>query len=522
MPAGHDFNALLIGALYGELSAVEESRLQAHLAAHPADQQILRELTAIRAAIRDSAALAIVDPPQAISALLLQEAARRAPRQSTASAPAENSRWWRFLFSFLANPSLAAAAMAVLVVGVFGTMYLRDKHEVAESTRSAPSQPSLSEGAAAPAAAPLAKPDALAVATQPAPDAVDRGVASPSGNAAAAGSAGSGAGADLDSSYSVGLDSSPTPAYERKGELSRAGSPALAKPAAKAGYIDIAPSSELQLKDFDDEGVAEAAKRAPSRGVYAIKPASPADGDAGEAARDESNAQKRKAPAREQELADDLKLRGADKAAPAPESKQAKTRVPTKPARTPDPDFADSARSSSKSDSSGDLRQPAPAVVSATGSTATPAPGAAAVTRSGAAAPKNVQPRTAPATPSPTTTTPSSAPSSAPSGGLAKLAAEEQLESASITSASNDNWARAEHVRLVRLARANKCADAAAVARTLSERAPRYYQEQVASDRNLRACSAAIRDQLNLQSEQAKRKRNRADDARPAASTTKK
>ena len=78
--------------------------------------------------------------------------------------------------------------------------------------------------------------------------------------------------------------------------------------------------------------------------------------------------------------------------------------------------------------------------------------------------------------------------------------------------AYDDKWAKGEHVRLVRLARGNKCTEAAAVARTLAERAPRYYADKVVADRELRACSTAIRDALNLRPD-AKRKATRAGEA---------
>ena len=119
MPDRTEIDALLIGALYGELTPADEARLTAHLESHPADRTALSDLTRTRAAVRDSRILAFqAEPPAAVSALLLQEASRRAPR----SEPSEG--WFqRFVRAFAAHPAMAAAATVVLVLGVAGTLY---------------------------------------------------------------------------------------------------------------------------------------------------------------------------------------------------------------------------------------------------------------------------------------------------------------------------------------------------------------------------------------------------------------
>ncbi len=448
MLAGHDFDALLIGALYGELSAVEESRLQAHLAAHPTDQQIMRELTRTREAIRESAVLAIVEPPQAISALLLQEAARRAPKVAVEPATESGGRWMRF-FSFLAHPALAAAAMVVVVVGVFGTMYLRNEHQVSESLLSAPAAPaSKAMGAAQPAPsttpelmrqqhesaqAGLAEPSAAT--TTPA-EPVAQAAQALEGNAAAARPAAPGEAQvvakvpeqpvtrsreklDIADSFAVGLADGR--------EIPRRAGPTPSKASKKApGYITVQPVDELTVKDFDD-----ALSSAPAT-----------------TGRDSEEAKGGRAPER---------LVKREESRPV---------LSTKPAA--------------------ETSAPKPAIV-----TAPPPPPAAA----------------------------RSADMAAPSADMAanQVSTSDKLADAvTITNASDDKWAKSEHVRLVRLARANKCAEVASGVRTLSERASRYYQDQVANDRELRICQAAIRDQLNLQSEQAKRKRARSESEAPA------
>ena len=120
-----DIDALLVGALYGELSSAEQAQLTAHLESHPADRAALDDLKSVRDRFTTSRIFEVqLDPPQAVSALLLQEAARRAPKQVIASDKKES--WFdRFVRSFIAHPAMAAAATLVLVLGVAGTIYLK-------------------------------------------------------------------------------------------------------------------------------------------------------------------------------------------------------------------------------------------------------------------------------------------------------------------------------------------------------------------------------------------------------------
>ena len=100
-----DIDALLIGALYGELTPVDEARLAAHLESHPADKSALDDMRSAREAVRASRILEVqAEPPQAVSALLLQEAARRARPQKTAPDPEREGWLSRFVRSFAAHP----------------------------------------------------------------------------------------------------------------------------------------------------------------------------------------------------------------------------------------------------------------------------------------------------------------------------------------------------------------------------------------------------------------------------------
>ena len=148
-----DIDALLIGALYGELTPADETRLASHLESHPADRSALDGLKAARQAVRESRFFELqLEPPQQISALLLQEAHRRAPRS------ADKESWLaRFMRSFMAHPAMAAAAMLVLVLGVAGTLYLRGSvdQQLEEKTAMTPSTPAVANTVATSDAAEL-------------------------------------------------------------------------------------------------------------------------------------------------------------------------------------------------------------------------------------------------------------------------------------------------------------------------------------------------------------------------------
>src|SRR5262245_56908846 len=104
-----DIDALLIGSLYGELTAADEARLAAHLESHPGDRGALDDLKSTCQAVRESRIFAVpVEPPQAISTLLLQEAHRRAPKR-VVSDEAKEGWFARFTRVFIAHPAMAAA-----------------------------------------------------------------------------------------------------------------------------------------------------------------------------------------------------------------------------------------------------------------------------------------------------------------------------------------------------------------------------------------------------------------------------
>jgi hypothetical protein len=154
-----DIDALLVGALYGELTPADEARLAAHLESHPGDRAALDDLKSARQAVRESQIFEMQhEPPQAVSALLLQEAHRRAPKPARAQSQHEQEGWFsRLARSFFAHPAMAAAAMLVLVVGVASTIYLKkggDEFASKESNGGAAPALATDDRAQAPAAAP--------------------------------------------------------------------------------------------------------------------------------------------------------------------------------------------------------------------------------------------------------------------------------------------------------------------------------------------------------------------------------
>lgn len=525
MPAGHDFDALLMGALYGELSAVEESRLQAHLAAHPADQQIFHELTRTREAIRAGVVAAFVEPPQAISALLLQEAARRAPKilSEASGAAGGGSRWMRWLTSLLAHPGLAAAAMLVVVVGVAGSMYLRGSAKLAETT-------------APMASSPAASPPSEAAAASPAGAARGDGLAMQEPSTAA--TSGSGAGAmqpkrpdtrtggapaepqNLDlaneltrDSYSVGLDGQ---VVDRQAGLRRANE---LKPQAKPrDYIDAKPVDEIALKDFDDR--AEVAKPAKiSQQLSKESPEAVLQVGSGGGKRKRSEG-------------DDLSLGDSAADGAAAEEEAAVVWAAPPPPAAPRPEPARGQKG--QQGETGQKRETGGAAVydSEKLEAAPPKPAVARASSPPAAPPATSTIASAPTAAAPVS--PPSAVSSKADSSVARKPAPPAVKAAEAPAATSgaatedatadkkaladEAWAKGEHARLLRLAKANQCSEAAAVAGAIAARAPRYYQDRVATDTKLRVCQAAIRDQLNLQSEQSKRRTKapaRANEATP-------
>jgi anti-sigma factor RsiW len=142
-----DIDALIVGALYGELDAADRARLETHLTSHPEDRAALEALERTRAAVRRGIAdLPSSEPSPAISTLLLAEAARLAPvpaaaATATAAEPGERTDdrsdglWTRFLTwlrPVALHPAFAGAAALILVVGTATALISRGRGDVTE------------------------------------------------------------------------------------------------------------------------------------------------------------------------------------------------------------------------------------------------------------------------------------------------------------------------------------------------------------------------------------------------------
>jgi hypothetical protein len=238
-----DIDALLIGALYGELTPADEARLAAHLESHPGDRSALDGLKVARDAVQQSRIFDVqAEPPQAISAVLLQEAARRAPRSSKLADPDRRESWlFRFVRSFASHPAMAAAAMLVVVVGVAGTLYMRNGDQFAEKTAgpapaTAQTAQTDTERADEPAAVAVAAADAGIVEN-------DKDIAAGAGSASAG--------------YNVALADDG----ERKQEAADRQKKVAKAPAheSKKGYVEVTTPDRMP-KEMDDKN-AEVAKR---------------------------------------------------------------------------------------------------------------------------------------------------------------------------------------------------------------------------------------------------------------------
>jgi hypothetical protein len=157
-----DIDALLMGALYGELSPTESTRLEEHLSAHPQDRMVLDGLSRARQAVKDSLVLALqAEPPAKVSAMLMQEAARRAP------APrAQRAGFFAKLVALMRHPAFAAVAVIVLIAAVGGTVFRKsgDRNVAEQQVASQPPSAPMRDEVARPAVEPPASADPSKVA----------------------------------------------------------------------------------------------------------------------------------------------------------------------------------------------------------------------------------------------------------------------------------------------------------------------------------------------------------------------
>ncbi len=475
-----DIDALLIGALYGELTPAEEARLAAHLDSHPTDRGALDDLKTARQAVRESRIFELqVDPPQHLSALLLQEAHRRAPKR-VVQDPERESWFTRFMRSFAAHPAMAAAAMLVLVVGVAGSLYMRKgadfaKKEYAGETR----QLEEAEVTAQTAPAPL-------------------GAAEQAEGRAAGSAAATPAEAAPNDQYQAGLydRNSDGDSYRKRDEASNK------KQDLKAAKEESASERWAEGKDDLAKAAPQRKKSGPSNGIVVGTAApEPKDLDAAKDTGDVLGGAK----------GNTFSLDGADDSV----ARNTATRAGAGGGANAPGTGTATASTGSSSVSFGKT----PPATNAPYAQPPPPPAAPSTDKSSIAQ--------KPATPAP----PKSEPKQAEKPSDAKVATKSTPEKAPAQEQQRREdsallaWAKGEHDAVKALVRKGDCTAAAKRALGVSNRAPDYYAASMASDRDLKSCMAYINSERDKDAEKSGKaraqKRVNADETQAAPAPSK-
>jgi hypothetical protein len=491
-----DIDALLIGSLYGELSSTEEARLSAHLESHPADRTALVNLTRAREVVRESRILQVqFDPPQAVSALLMQEAVRRAPKVRD-----EQSWFQRFMRTFIAHPAMAAAATLVLVVGVAGTVYMKKGDHFAKATKDdapalsmTPSSSSPSSSSPSPTAGPSAADKPAAATEQSAKDSKEFGrgiVASDEGQNAEGIANGRQLSQGSADNFQVKLDDGdagkPADRIVVSGERTR-----------ELDEKKKAESNELGFRGGADKNQTQAKPKANKPVTTTLSKETPSDDlDQPTLPNTEPSAVAKKP---EPTKADPAKPE------PSPDPKVAKTAKPTTPTTQTTPkktpprlevttptqapkDLGSVASSRDDQSRKGD---------------ATGAGAGGTASRTNDSRPGNASPPPAPPPPPPAST----------------VAVDEKEKRAQEKAATELAWAKERHGRLIAAVKAGKCELAATIAVDIANRNSTYYATTVADDRFIKPCAQYITAQREREAERvqrAKATQRRAVDEAPA------
>ncbi|HUS63896.1 MAG TPA: zf-HC2 domain-containing protein [Kofleriaceae bacterium] len=134
----NEIDELMMDWLYRELDPSSSQAVEAHVGGCARCTAEIGSLRRTREVFREMAG--DEEPPAAVSAILLHEAARRAPAVAPRGAEAgfwdRVRAWFQPLF---AHPAAAAMATLVLVAGVAGVLYVRNGSDMAKSDRVATS-----------------------------------------------------------------------------------------------------------------------------------------------------------------------------------------------------------------------------------------------------------------------------------------------------------------------------------------------------------------------------------------------
>lgn len=435
-----DIDALLISALYGELTPADEARLATHLESHPADRGALDDLKVARQAVLDSRIFAVqLDPPQAVSALLLQEAHRRAPKRAVAADGEQKESWFfRFTRSFMAHPAMAAAAMLVLVLGGAGILWVKKGDHVATQEVS---NAAVADQRVAPAGAAAQMPDPAAAGSAAFnADLYEGGTGAALEQASPADKAADGK-ADDD-------EATAADRWENQQELAKEQRQTVASERNRKAARGIRVETEKgALKEYDGDSKKQAAAKDTSLSLDDFAGADRVGGAKG----GETNAHGMPSGG------------GAGMAAPG----AAAPRADSAPAPAPSTGYAQPP-------------PPPPPTVTANKPTATAQPRAPEPAKK---APATTSTTTAP--PAQTIARPAEEKPAADAGASTK--SEAKRDESSLVA-----WAKGEHSRAVALAQKGECSAAAKVALGVSNRASSYYAQYMATDRALKQCAAYI------------------------------
>ncbi len=480
-----EIDALLISALYGELTPAEETRLEVHLGSHPADKMALAALTSTREAVRSSRILQVqLDPPQSVSALLMQEAARRAPKAE------EREGWFaRLARSFMAHPAMAAAAMLVVVVGVVTLVQTRKGDQF---TDTAPAQ-SQSVGAK-----PAATDQTIEPAKDRAADRFDDGVhAGELGSNVAAGSAAFGG--DSNEGFRVSLADSDGRQRKLEAEKAALDTTRVETKKAQVAKQDPAPRDVSGAADEKQKNAkAGIAKKPPSGAYMELRSAEPTVKDFESNANGESQGRAYATPT------DDLAKENVNAVTPGPglggggNGTATTAAAPTTPPRG----------------------NAAPGMTKPTTTKAEPAKAPdSQVSRNVDSTPRNQQApaRNTPAAPPPPPPAKVAA-NTGSSTGSGKTAAPAEDKSANDPQLA---WAREQHTAIIAHVRSGDCKGAASIAVVLSNRDLGYYKQNVASDRSVKECLAYI-DNAREKDQEQRAERSKATQKRTTNEPAKK
>lgn len=134
---GRDEGDDLVALLYGELDGETERAVRARVAADPALAARLAEMKRVRQVF---GALPDEEPPPAITAQLLAQAARGTSRRAAQSGEPTGlwSRLRAWMQPVVAHPGLAAAASALVIAGVAGALLSRKGSDLARPRHAEP------------------------------------------------------------------------------------------------------------------------------------------------------------------------------------------------------------------------------------------------------------------------------------------------------------------------------------------------------------------------------------------------